>query len=374
MPQTYKSNTTAIGHFAVNSLVKGLIEQTAAWGGPQEIDFVMPESYQYFYSELLANYLRHPEMQIRHIVAFSKKADFPNDANKNLSLLTHILPFAFAPGEGYHPYFHYRSSTDAELTQAMPYFMLLSSGQLLLVNRDMNKAALICDADIVDLYKESFSAMLEDAKRLIDRLDTPMGLLSYFAEHGFYDAENPYFWIEPEPCIGPLVTDEMIDGAIRQDVPGRAGFVDMACKHYGFLREALVHYTNICTTDGVYNIINTGFVYNVPHSMMTPLSRGTVKEMLLTLRDKSAEGKTRLLFTNPSKITVPKKTLININRRTGTIFVMLDSEDAGFRTICLSEGTVNEAFADFAESIADSGLVYSESDSLATLTSIIEAL
>jgi hypothetical protein len=79
-------------------------------------------------------------------------------------------------------------------------------------------------------------------------------------------------------------------------------------------------------------------------------------------------------FTNPSKITVPIKTLLSINRKTGINFIMHNAVGSDFRAICLSEDSINEAFADFVESIEDSGLVYNESDSLAALNSIIGEL
>jgi hypothetical protein len=69
-------------------------------------------------------------------------------------------------------------------------------------------------------------------------------------------------------------------------------------------------------------------------------------------------------------MTVPSKTLLSINRKTGINFIMHDTAGSDFRAICLSEDSVNEAFADFAENIEDSCLVYNERDSLAMLESI----
>jgi hypothetical protein len=103
---------------------------------------------------------------------------------------------------------------------------------------------------------------------------------------------------------------------------------------------------------------------------MKPIDRDTMRELLDTLINRITDNKVKVLFTDPSKITVPSKMLLSINKKTGVNFIMHDNTGSDFRAICLSEDSVNEAFADFVESIEDSGLVYNERDSLATLESI----
>ena len=368
-----EANTTANGHFAVNRLVKSVIAETIVSEGNPEFDYIVPESYQYFHNELLACYLRYPELKMRHIIAFTKTIDFMDNYNVNLTLLAHVLPFAFAPGAGYHPYFFYRTAHDTELMQAMPYFILTAT-KLVLINRDFSKAALICDINIVELYKESFDAMLNRAKPLIKHMDTTIEFLESFALAIDNNVDEPFYWLEPEPCIGPLCNDKIIDDYIKKDLPNRDELVGLVCKHYGFLREQLTHIVNVCTTDGVYRVINTGYIYNAPAEIMHPFSRETVKELLITLRNRSAENKTKMLFSNPSKLTMPSKTHLNINRKNGVCFVMHEMESTNFRAIFLSEDSINEAFADFMESIEESGLVYTEKDSLIVLDSIINGL
>jgi transcriptional regulator with XRE-family HTH domain len=366
-----ETNTTAIGHFAVNNLVKSVIEEAVTPNGAGAIDFFIPESYGYFYSELLACYLRYPKLQIRQILSFSKKTGFTDNTNRNLSLLSHILPFAFAPGAEYHPYYYYSAANDAEPTSAMPYFVLTASNRLVLINADLSKAAFICDKDIVSLYKENFQAMLERAKPLIKYFNSTFEVLMHCIETDDGDAGEPFHWIEPEPCVGPLVTDEMVRAQIKQEIPNRDGLIELVCRHYGFLRENQLRNMNICTTDGLYRIINSGYIYNAPTEIIDKLSRETIMYLLNELRNRIENKKVKVLFTNPSKITIPNKTLLSINRRTGINFIKNDGSDSGFRAICLSEDSIDEAFTDFIESIEESGLVYNEADSLATLDSII---
>ena len=370
-----EANTTAIGHFAVNNLVKSLIiEETIASEAKQKIDFVIPVSYQYFYNELLACYLSHPGLRIRHIIAFSKKANFTDNHNGNVGLLSNVLPFAFAPGAGYYPYYFYSSSLDIELTHIMPYFMLTSSGKLVLISKDFDKAALVCDSDIVALYRERFSDALEQARPLMKRLSSITEVLGHCIDSDIDDIDTPSHWIEPEPCIGPLVTDKEIDIRIKQDIPQRDELLQLICAHYGFLRKNQLSNINVCTTDGLYRMLDSGFIYNAPTEIMNPFIRDDIKALLVRLRDRIHNDKVKVLFTNPSKIKVPSKTLLQINRKTGINFIMFDRAASDFRAVCLSEDSIDEAFADFIENIEGSELVYNEKDSLAVLNSVINEL
>jgi len=367
------SSTTVTGHFAVNNLIKALIEEAVS-NSRQEVDFVIPESYLFFYNELLSYYLRNPKMRIRHVIAFSKKLDMTNNTNKNLHMLSQVMSFSFAPASGYFPCYYYQSSTDADFAHAMPYFLLTSSGRLLLIGKDLNRAALISDPDIVNMYRESFSEMLVQSTPLIKRFDSAPELLAHLVSTD-YDCENePYHWIEPEPCIGPFFSDEEIDGLIMPEIPFRNRIVELLFQHYDFLRSNQICNINVCTAAGLKSYIDSGHLYYSPKEYMIPAPRDMMRSALSRLSDKVADNKVKLLFTNPSKFTVPGKLLFSINKRTGINFILCSGESSALRAICLSEDSINEAFADFIESIESSELVFSASDSLALLNNAIGGL
>ena len=372
IPTLSETNFAATGHFAVNNLVKGVIEEAAENKNCQELDFVIPENYQFFYNELLAAYLLCPSLRIRHIIAFTKKVDFPESSNSNLTLLSHVLPFAFAPGFAYFPYYYFRNSPDTELTQSMPYFILTSSKKLVLIDSDFSKAALICDSDIVELYRNNYTVMLQQGKPLIKRFDSVFEVLGHYRSINHH-ADAPTHWVEPEPCIGPLVTDEIINKYIKHDLPHRAELITMVCMHYGILRENQLRNLNICTTNGLSQMVRTGYIYNAPSELMNPISRETMKELLITLRNRIEGKKVKVLFTNPSKFVLPSKTLLSVNRITGLNFIM-HSSGTDLRAFFLSEDSINEAFVDFVESLEDAGLVYNENESLNALDKAINEM
>ena len=370
-PPPEASGSTAAGYFAVNNLVRSVIEEAVAQSGDQWIDFVVPENYQYFYNELLACYIRHPALRIRHIIAFTKKVDFVDNTNRNLGLLSQVLPLAFAPGAEYSPYYFYQTSEDVEITQAMPYFILTSANKLLLLNRDFSKAIFISDTDIVDVYKESFASMLPQTKVLLNRVNSMYEYLQYYTTSDFDNLEEPTHWIEPEPCIGTVVDDDLIARHVKDNMPYRDETIALLCKHYGYYKNNKLHNIDICTTEGLSDFIDTGYTFFSPHEVVEPFSRDTVKELLLGLKNRIVDKKMDILFTNPSKIALPGKVIISINRSTGICLMNCKNDNSDLRVIILSEESINLAFSDFIESIEESGFVSSAEDSLVTLDRII---
>jgi len=365
-----EASTVAVGSFAVNNLIKSLIEEAMLSSNPS-LNFVIPDDYHFFYTELLACYIKCPGMHIRHLVAFSKKTDLPSNTNTNVGVLSQVLPLAFAPGTGYHPSYFYKSSRALDLTQAMPYFALTSTGRLVLISGDLSKAVLINDSSLVNLYSESFETMVGMAKPLMKKIDSMAEIMNLYVKITIEGEDEPFHWIEPEPCIGPLITRDMISMCLNDNLPNRNELVEIICQNNKNLRAIKRRNINACTADGIYRMINTGRVYNVPIDIIDSFPREIMKELLDILKQRVSSNEIRFHITNPSKMVLPKKTLTSMGKKTGILFVWHgNGKSEDFRAIHLSEESINEAFIDFAESLSDSGLVYSEDDSLEMLDSI----
>ena len=380
-PLNGATNTTATGSFAVNNLVKAVLEDTIACEAEPAVDCVIPGNYQYFYNELLAIYLRFPQMQIKHILAFTKRTDMlkTETENENLKILSQTLPFAFAPGTGYSLSYYYKHSTEPEVTSLMPYFILTSANKLLLIGKDFDNAVLICDESIVKMYRGMFSTMLDDTYPLIKRLNSTMeffaSLLNSVSEIDI--TKNTLHCIEGQPCFLPLASNEFFDKHIKKDIPNRDMTLELITACYGmdlYGASAQNQNINVCTIDGLNDIIETGYVSLAFREIILPMSRDTIKEMLTILQNKITENKIKLLFNNPSKMILPTKTRIQINRTSGIALYILDTIGSDYRFLTLSEDSVNEAFADFVESIEDSGLVDNKMISLATLERTINEI
>jgi len=371
------TNTVAIGNFAVNNLVRSAIAEALSNERKQSIDFVVSDGYQYFYNELITGYIQYPKTQIRQIVTFLKKVDFIENSNANIKLLTQILPLAFVSGTGYHPHYIYKATSDVELTQAMPYFIIISSEKLVLINKELNRAALICDRDIVDMYIESFEVMLTRSKPLIESFDSAFEILEYTMNVYDRSKSEPFHWIEPEPCIGLFFTEDLIDRVIKPDIPNRNVLTKMANRHYSFIRENLLKNINVCTAEGTLRLIDTGMVYYTPKELVDPIPRSLMKDLLVKLQKRIEDKRVKVLFSNPSKIILPGNTLLAISRLTGINFIMSigdGSQPSKYLCINLSEDSINEAFVDFVESIEESGLVYCEDESANTIAKIISEI
>lgn len=367
-------NTVATGSFAVNNLVKSvLIDIFSTPETKPSIDFIIPDGYQYFHNELLAFYVQNPTICIRHVITFSKKMDFANDSNANIGLLNNILHLVFVFGTEYHPYYHYRASAVPELTQAMPYFILTSSRKLVLISRDLNKAALICDKDIVDMYSEIFEDMLALSNPLISTYNNIHEVLNYYMSITHNDKDEPVHVINPEPNIEPILTKEMITNIVKQGIPSKEDLIELIWKNYSLWRENKNPYINICATEGIYNLLNTGRIHYAPNDLLEPIPKDMMVDIMRGLQQKIKNEKVKLLFTDPSKIKLPQKTFIDVTKNGLIIFTSKGEANnpTDFMCIYLHEESINEAFLDFVENIEQSGIVYSLEESIKVLDCII---
>ena len=372
-----EANIVATGTYAVDNLVKSAILESLTNERKRSIDFVVSNDYQYFYYELLTNYIQNPQTKLRHIVTFAKKHDFIDNTNANITLLSQILPLAFVSSTGYYPHYIYNAASDVGFTQAMPYFILISSEKLVLINRDFNRAALICDRSIVDMYAESFETMLEQSRPLIRYFDSLLEVTDYFISVSTKSSTEPFHWIESEPSLEPLFTKDLIEMAIKQDIPNRDDLIRLIYMNTSFHKENQLQNINVCTTDGISRLIDTGMSYYAPRELVNPVPRKVIKDLLIELHKRAAKKKVKILFANPSKITLLSNTFLAINRLTGLNFLINMSGDTqASKIVCvsLSEDSINEAFMDFVENIEESGFVYSEDESVNTLAKIINEI
>jgi len=371
------TNLTAKGNFAVNNLIKSAIEESLSLESARKIDFFISSDYRYFWNELLDCYTKNPNAVIRHVVAFSKKNDFTNDKNNNLEQLIAFLPLVFTSFSGYHPHYFYKTSPGIEITNTMPYFIITSSNKLILINQNFDKAVLVCDIDLVDIYKENFEAILAESSNLLKNFDNMFDLVHFYANIGRSSKNSPFHWIEPEPCIGATMEPALVDSLIKANIAHREQFLGAVNRNFESLKLLSQSNINICTTDGLIRLIDTGMIYYADEAFVQPMSKAQLKKLLQQLRGHLQSGKTKLLFNDPSKMTIATKTLIAASEATGVHFVMgVGEQNHPSRFICLtiSESSITEAFVDFIESIEDSGLVYSTERSLNAFDNIIDSI
>ena len=144
----------------------------------------------------------------------------------------------------------------------------------------------------------------------------------------------------------------------------------MGSAYFSLMRKGRQRNINIGTTEGLIATIKTGRIAGGSPEIANPLSKEDAKELFATLRQLMADGEVKNLFINPSRFTIPQKSIILINGAVGVKFIM-DTENAMYNIAHIQEESISNAFLDFVESIEGSGLVYSTEESLAALDSII---
>jgi hypothetical protein len=254
----------------------------------------------------------------------------------------------------------------------MPYFILTGTEKLVLLNMDFTRAALICDRDVVSVYRDGFEALLNQTTPLLTRYSSLFEYSKLLPDYRetFFSFSH---WIEPAPCVTPFIDDETVGNHISREIPQRELLVESFTRHLAFLRVNLKDNKNICTVEGLRDFIQKKIPYNVPMMGVTALEDDVVERLLHEYVKEIENGNLTLLFADQSKFTLPGKTGLFISPSDGIQFMIFSDTRFG-HSIRISESSINEAFFDFADTLAESGLVYGAEESLKMMKDIVDGL
>ena len=128
---------------------------------------------------------------------------------------------------------------------------------------------------------------------------------------------------------------------------------------------------NIATFDGINASLKTGYYHTGIADVVELVPLEYWLDQLALMKQMMADNKAQIYFINPTKFTLPSLTFFSVNEQEGVDLMIYGKNISKFQIICFNEKSITEAFVDFAESIKDSGLVYSLEESVAILEEII---
>jgi hypothetical protein len=197
-------------------------------------------------------------------------------------------------------------------------------------------------------------------------------LIHYYALHADVKAETPTHWVGADVILKSLITDELIQKYIKQDIPEREKLVEMCCSHFRVMRENHHDAIFISTTDSIVNVADAGRIMGGHTEIAEPASKEDIIQTFKTLRQLMTESNTTRFFVNPIKMVMPQSTLFSANESIGINFIISATENTAFQIVGFQEESITAAFIDFIKNIEESGFVYSAEESLAVFDSIKE--
>lgn len=206
----------------------------------------------------------------------------------------------------------------------------------------------------------------DDSYALIADINTLMGYSSIYVEHlRHYDIANTnLITIEYEPCVTPYIGDELIEMCMRKDIPNFPVIFDRAKSCLSQYRNFMLK-TSIFTERGLDNFLMTGRITEIPEIAYNPIPPKYRIKILNELCKSAINLKqSSLHLIREDKLHLPKNLRYCGTGQINDFFLLLSDEKNSHSVFKLNECGFAKPFYDFATSLVDSEIVYSNEETI----------
>ena len=360
------------GHYAINNLIRCVIEHESIKNRDSRIDFFVPSGFGFLFDELSISSMRKPALNIRHITALHKKSSYPVQSSaSNIAALMNIIKLAYLGGTGYSPYYFYAETEGFYTMAPMPYYILTST-HLVTLNATLDAAILYRSADVMKYYANLFQETMRHATPFLKRADNFLDIISYYLLIDRRDNSGKTCLIGAQPCLGHYITEELTEKKLIQGLDRREEIKALAKKHYANLQKIAVANSGLFSIAGLEYLLKTGYITDVPSSYVHPLDRREIGDLISQFLADTRNGRFASFAIDPSKFTIPMFTSLLVDKLSG--IHILTYSDVDLNALFINEPSIVEAFEDFCDSIEGSDLVYSQEETIEILENFLMRL
>ena len=161
--------------------------------------------------------------------------------------------------------------------------LILTSSCAITCTSDFQSGILYGKPEIVQMLQKHFDACREKCSPFFSPIhsieDTCEMILKFFSEN------DEYYSLQPEPCIIPFLTPDLVERIIRPDLPGRAELISLLNDFFRRRKDSVFteNYHIFHTTPGLRRFMETGRSYEIPEDLYVPFSPEDRKLLLYRL-------------------------------------------------------------------------------------------
>lgn len=300
-------------------------------------------------------------LSVCHIFGLKPYDDSYDNYYSNINMINKIYPI-FLSKTDYRAYYYYDKTTNSSV---LPYF-IVTDNYLITISYDKRSAVITQDKNIIKLHKELFEQKINNSYALIADINTLMGYSSIYVEHlRHYDIANTnLITIEYEPCVTPYIGDELIEMCMRKDIPNFPVIFDRAKSCLSQYRNFMLK-TSIFTERGLDNFLTTGRITEIPEIAYNPIPPKYRIKILNELCKSAINLKqSSLHLIREDKLHLPKNLRYCGTGQINDFFLLLSDEKNSHSVFKLNECGFAKPFYDFATSLVDSEIVYSNEETI----------
>lgn len=304
-------------------------------------------------------------LTIEHLICFSKTGQFTSQHQLyNLSCLETILPLFFTDMD-YRPFYFYDDVTaHYQNFNGFPC-MLLTSEYALVCTADYQKGFLYKGAGHLRLLQELYHSYQQLCKPLFH-------VINYLPMDGSLQQMYqtfPSYVLQPEACLTPLLSDELLEKSVLPQLPDRDKFVQQSSVLLASNRQLLSpgKFRIYFTIPGLRQFLTTGRIHEIPEELYLPLTLPERKQLLQNMLPHCQSGVYRLLRYPLNQLT--ENLHLVVNRTMGYLLF----KDIRGQILCLTfnEPSLLEAFLDYMEHLENRRL-YSCEDATHMVQELID--
>lgn len=244
---------------------------------------MLQPDYDYLFHLLMGLGEYEHQFSIEHILCLGNSSQADRAVHDhNLVYLQKILPL-YVRALDYNVYYYYDAVESHFSNLNGLSCLILTSCCAITCTSDFQSGILYGKPEIVQMLQKHFDVCREKCSPFFSPIhsieDTCEMILKFFSEN------DEYYSLQPEPCIIPFLTPDLVERIIRSDLPGRAELISLL---NDFLRRrkdsvSTENYHIFHTVPGLRRFMKTGRSYEIPEDLYIPFSPEDRKLLLYRL-------------------------------------------------------------------------------------------
>lgn len=244
---------------------------------------MLQPDYDYLFHLLMGLGEYEHQLPIDHILCLGNSSQSDKAVqDHNLVYLQKILPL-YVRALDYNVYYYYDAVESHFSNLNGLSCLILTSSCAVTRTSDFQSGILYGKPEIVQMLRKHFDTCREKCSPFFSPIhsieDTCEMTLKFFSEN------DEYYSLQPEPCIIPFLTPDLVDRVIRSDLPGRTELLSLLNDFLRHRKDSVFteNYHIFHTAPGLRRFMETGRSYEIPEDLYVPFSPEDRKLLLYRL-------------------------------------------------------------------------------------------
>lgn len=223
---------------------------------------------------------------IEHILCLEKTfpAEYSAEApcSSTLDYLEKILPL-YLRAFDYNVYYYYGVTESRFANLNGMTGLILTSTYAIICTADFQEGILYGEPEIINMFRQYFETYRKKCSPLFIPIQSVQDTCSMILN--FFSADAEYYSLQPEPCIIPFITQDILVRQIRSDFPDRKKMItllnDFICQRSNAIFSG--KYQIFHTINGIQRFMETGRLHEIPAQLYFPFPPEERKLLLYRL-------------------------------------------------------------------------------------------